>query len=228
MALSIAYVRHYLREFALEKLLVEELGWDRHAAQLTVRIDGQTYTLNALAEKRGVQVFQCQPDAQGNIPDYASRRKIDKQVGNSAYEHLIIYIDSAKTMQIWQWVARQPGQPAAYREHHIHPPYQSGDALIQELKAIIFLLSEEEELNLTGVVFRLRDAFDRDQVTKRFYDHFKRAHAAFLGFIRGITDQGDKEWYASLMLNRLMFGNCSTRVEEGTNGGKRVLDRLKR
>jgi hypothetical protein len=55
------------------------------------------------------------------------------------------------------------------------------------------------------VVFRLRDAFDRDQLTKRFYDRFKQEHAAFLGFIRGITDQGDREWYASLMLNRLMF-----------------------
>ena len=36
MALSIARVRHYLREFALEKLFIEELGWDRHAARLTV------------------------------------------------------------------------------------------------------------------------------------------------------------------------------------------------
>jgi hypothetical protein len=205
MALSIARVRHYLREFALEKLFIEELGWDRHAAQLTVQMDGQTYTLNALAEKRRVQVFQCQPDVQGNIPEYASRRKIEQQVAKSAFEHLIIYVDAAKTLQIWQWVARQPGQPAAYREHHIYPPHQSGDALIQKLKAITFLLSEEEELNLTGVVFRLRDAFDRDQVTKRFYDHFKREHAAFLDFIQGITDRGDKEWYASLMLNRLMF-----------------------
>ena len=205
MALSIARVRHYLREFALEKLFTDELGWDRHAAQLIVQMDGQTHTLSALAEKRGVQVFQCQPDAQGNIPDYASRRKIDKQVAKSAFEHLIIYIDAAKTMQIWQWVARQPGQPAAYREQHFHPPHQSGDALIQKLEAITFLLSEEEGLDLTGVVFRLRDAFDRDQVTKRFYDHFKREHTAFLGFIQGITDQGDKEWYASLMLNRLMF-----------------------
>jgi hypothetical protein len=205
MALSIARVRHYLREFALDQLLIEELGWDRHAAQLTVQMDGQTYTLNALAEKRGVQVFQCQPDVQGNIPEYASRRKIEQQVAKSAFEHLIIYVDTAKTLQIWQWVARQPGQPAAYREHHIYPPHQSGDALIQKLKAITFLLSEEEELNLTGVVFRLRDAFDREQVTKRFYDHFKCEHAAFLGFIQGITDRGDKEWYASLMLNRLMF-----------------------
>ena len=55
------------------------------------------------------------------------------------------------------------------------------------------------------MVFRLRDAFDRDRITRRFYDHFKREHAAFLAFIKGITEQGDREWYASLMLNRLMF-----------------------
>ena len=30
-------------------------------------------------------------------------------------------------------------------------------------------------------------------------------HAAFLGFIQGIQERADREWYASLMLNRLMF-----------------------
>jgi hypothetical protein len=42
-------------------------------------------------------------------------------------------------------------------------------------------------------------------VSKRFYDHFKREHTAFLKFVTGITGQGDKEWYTSLLLNRLMF-----------------------
>ena len=205
MALSVPRVRHYLQEFNLEKLFIEELGWDRHSAHLAIGVDGQTYTLNAIAEKRRVQIFQCQSDAAGSIPDYATRRKIDTQVTRSAYEHLIIFVDAARTLQIWQWVARQPGQPAAYREHHYHPQSHSGDALMQKLEAITFPLSEEEGLTLTGVVFRLRDAFDRDRITRRFYDHFKTAHAAFLAFIRGITDQGDREWYASLMLNRLMF-----------------------
>jgi hypothetical protein len=36
-------------------------------------------------------------------------------------------------------------------------------------------------------------------------NRLKTEHAAFLTFIKGITDQGDQEWYASLMLNRLMF-----------------------
>lgn len=48
-------------------------------------------------------------------------------------------------------------------------------------------------------------AFDVERVTKRFYDQFKTEHKAFLDFISGITDVADREWYASLMLNRLMF-----------------------
>ena len=137
MTLSVPRVRHYLRECNLEKLFIEELGWDRHSARLSIEVDGQSYTLSAIAEKRGVQIFQCQPDAAGNIPDYAIRRKIDTQVSKLAYEHLIIFVDAGRTMQIWQWVARQPGQPAAYREHSYHPPHHAGDALIQKLEAIL-------------------------------------------------------------------------------------------
>ena len=205
MMLSVPRVRHCLKEFELEELFIEELGWDRQSGQLSVEVDDQTYTLRAFAEKKGVHIFECWPDVEGKIPDYAIRRKIEKQVTKSAYEHLIIFIDTEKSIQVWQWVARQPGQPAACREHAYHARYQSGDPLIQKLQSITFSLNEEEGLTLTGVTFRLRDAFDRDQVTKRFYDRFKKEHATFLQFIKGIKEQGDREWYASLMLNRLMF-----------------------
>jgi hypothetical protein len=205
MSLSIPRVGHYLRQFDLEKLFVEELGWDRYSASFSVQVDGRSCPLRAVAEKRGVQILMCESGDAGSIPDYATRRKIEKQVTKSAYEHLIIYVDQRKTQQIWQWVFRQPGQPAGYREHHYHPGHQQGDSLIQKLQTITFQLSEEEVLTLTGVAFRLRDTFYRDRVTKRFYEHFKTEHAAFLGFIKGVIEQGDREWYASLMLNRLMF-----------------------
>jgi len=205
MSLSIARVQHYLRQFDLEKLFVEELGWDRYSVSLSVQVDGRSYPLRAIAEKRGVQILMSDPGDGGGIPDYATRRRIEKQVTKAAYEHLIIYIDGRKTQQIWQWVFRQPGQPSGYREHHYHPEHHQGDSLIQKLQTITFQLSEEEGLTLTGVAFRLRDAFDRDRVTKKFYEHFKTEHASFLKFIKGIIEQGDREWYASLMLNRLMF-----------------------
>ena len=44
-----------------------------------------------------------------------------------------------------------------------------------------------------------------ERVTKRFYERFKQEHAAFLKFVKGITETADREWYASVMLNRLMF-----------------------
>lgn len=205
MTLSKPRVQNYLKNFKLEKLFIEELGWDRFAAKLTIDLNGTCYMLNAIAQKRGVQIFLCCCNDKETPLDYASRRKIEKQVAQSAYEHLIIFVDAAETVQIWQWVSRQAGLRAACREHHFHPQHQSGDSLIQKLELITFSLNEEEGLTLAGVTFRLKDAFNRDKVTKKFYDHFKNQQRSFLGFIEGITEKGDKEWYASLMLNRLMF-----------------------
>jgi len=205
MTLSAAVVRHYLKEFELEKLFIEELGWDRHAGALEVPIDGQIYTLSSFAEKRGAQVFQCQPDGEGKIPEYATRRKIERQVTKSAYEHVIIFVDGGRSKQVWQWVAREPDQPVRYRELHFTPGQQTGEVIYQKLQAIEFPFSDEESIDLFEVTRRLKDAVPRDTVTKKFYDQFKREHAAFLKFIKGITELADKEWYASLMLNRLMF-----------------------
>ncbi|MGA2701848.1 MAG: hypothetical protein ABSH35_12230 [Isosphaeraceae bacterium] len=205
MSIDKPAVRDRLSKFDLTGIFTQELGWDFPAASFTVTVSGQQYRLLSVAQKRGVQILQCPPGANGGVPDYATRRKIDKQVTKSAHEHLIIFVDAAKSTQIWQWVARQPGQPIAYREYPFCPATQSGDSVIQKLELISFPLSAEEGLAITGVVFALRDAFDRDKVTKKFYDQFKKEHADFLKFIKGIPVDADREWYASLMLNRLMF-----------------------
>jgi hypothetical protein len=140
----------------------------------------------------------------GELPNYTVRRKIENQVRRSAHEHLVIYANRELGRQIWQWVRREPGTPTACREH-TYSTTQQGDALIEKLERVAFSLAEEDSLNITTVVGRARDAFDVEHVTRRFYDRFKREHDSFLRFIEGIKAQGDREWYASLMLNRLMF-----------------------
>ena len=84
-----------------------------------------------------------------------------------------------KTTQIWQWVKREPGKPTACREHTFHRS-QDGEALVQKLQAIAFSLAEEESLTIVDVTRRARKAFDVERVTKRFYDEFRKQHAAFL------------------------------------------------
>ncbi len=202
--MNAAHARQLLRNFDFRALFIEELGWDRHNAPLDIVALGSPITLSALAQKRGMVAYHCPTPKGQPLPDYAQRRKIEHQVAKAAHEHLIVFTDLAKTTQIWQWVKREPGKPAACREHTFHPS-QPGDALLQKLQAIAFTLDEEETLSLTDVTRRARAGFDVERVTKRFYDRFQKEHAAFLNFIAGITEVADREWYASVMLNRLMF-----------------------
>lgn len=204
MSLNLDRVRQCVQDFDFRSLFVQELGWDKHPSSLPVAVDGKTYTLRPVAEKRGFQVFECPANADGAIPDHATRAKIERQAAKSAHEHIIIYTDAVKTAQKWQWVRREMGRPLARREYDFFKGHK-GELLAQKLQYLAVDLAEEERLTLVDVTRRARQAFDVDRVTKRFYDRFKTEHEAFLKFIKGIAAVADAEWYASLMLNRLMF-----------------------
>ena len=225
--LNLRETRQYLRESDFENLFTQQLGWDYHTQTLSVTVDETEYTLTAIAQKRGMVVFECpapakvSPPDKGrgmpegihtvdfrgiSIPDYATRRKIQKQVAKSVHEHFIIYTDAEKITDIWQLVKREQGnQPDACREHCYNRDEHSGESLIQKLRAITFSLEEEEQLTLLDVTGRVETAFYAERVTKKFYDHFKREHTAFLKFLKGVPDEDMQKWYASVMLNRLMF-----------------------
>jgi len=194
--------KQYLRSFDFKSLFIKELGWDRHDGKVDIVVDGQNFRLAGVAHKRGMTAFVFQAD--GSLPDYALRGKIERQVTRLAHEHIVIFVDKQKTLQIWQWVKREPGKPTACREHH-YQKGQSGEALIQKLNNIAFSLDEEEQLSLIDVTIRARAGFDVEKVTKKFYDRFKTEHAAFLKFLKGIPDEELQRWYASVMINRLMF-----------------------
>lgn len=198
-------IRQCLRDFNFKALFVEELGWDiLNEHPLIIPIEGATYVLLPLVEKRGVKVFVCDPDAEGRIPADSMLRKIEREVTRYAYEHFIIYVDAASENQVWQWVKREEGKRLAPRMHRYHAG-QSGELLAQKLERLAIGLEEETRVHMAEVAGRVARAFDVERVTRRFYDRFKLEYAAFLKLIQGIDAQADREWYASLMLNRLMF-----------------------
>ena len=204
MNLDITRVRNQLKAFEFKNIFIEELGWDHYNKELEISVDGKSFTLSAIAEKRGMAAFLCPSSETGRIPDYSTRRKIEKETAKSVHEHIIIYTDEDKTTQIWQWVKRESGKPAACREHTYHQN-QPGDSLIQKLQNLAVTLDEEEKITIVDVTSRAKSAFDVERVTKKFYDRFKTEHDAFLKFIEGIPDDELHRWYTSVMLNRLMF-----------------------
>jgi len=196
-------IRKRLNALDFRALFVEDLGWDHKGQVLNVLVDGVQVSLELFAHKRGFGVLKC-PPVDGAIPDHEMRRKIDRETTKAIREHLIVFVDAAQREQVWQWTRREPGLPVRSRETHFSVG-KHGDLLIQRLQELTFRLDEEETLTIVDASSRVRAAFDVERVTKRFYDRFKTEHASFLKSISGIDDSGDREWYASLMLNRLMF-----------------------
>lgn len=195
-------IQQRIQGFDFTGLFTQELMWNHFPTRdLAVTIDGVTYTLKPVAE-RGMAVFECVPPADALFPDSATRRKIDTQVSKTAREHIVIFCDNARTVQWWQWVKREAGKPSACRSQSFYKG-QSGDALTQKLQGIAFEL--EDEPNVIATAARVTAAFDVEKVTKKFYDQFEKEHDTFLKFTKGIPDEKLQRWYASVMLNRLMF-----------------------
>lgn len=196
--------RQHLQSFNLRKLFIEEMGWDKPGQDYEVPYEGDKLYLKEVAKKRGLSVCVCSPQGDGQIPSYSGRKKIEAELRKSVHEHILIFTNLDNSRQVWQWVRREPGRPTTSRELEYHRG-QSGDPLLQRLQKLVVTLEEEENLGIVDVTSRVRAAFDVEPVTRRFYDRYSKEHAAFLQFLKGIPDEEDQRWYASVTLNRLMF-----------------------
>ena len=204
LVLDRSRVRKHLGSFDLRLLFIEELGWDYGGGDTEVAIADRSFALKAIAHKRGMVAYQYVADSPEAFPDHPTRQKIEQVIAKTVREHVIVYATHNRAVQYWQWVKREPGRPDRSRLH-IHHRDQPGEALIQKLEHLVFTLDEEADLTIVDVSGRVRAAFDVERVTKRFYDCFRKEHDTFLGFIEGIRKLADREWYAALMLNRMMF-----------------------
>ena len=205
MAITKAEFSAYIKEFQFRKLF-NEMGWNNDRVKQPIILDEIPYNLTAIAEKSGFRIFICEPPSGNKIPDSATRKKIEGKVTKLFQEHLIIFIDEHRREQVWQLAARKSGSPTKISETR-YSISQDPELLYQRASGLFFTLDEEEKVTIIDVTKRGADNFQQnnERVTKRFFESFKKEHTAFLKFIEGIDDQLNMDWYASLMLNRLMF-----------------------
>jgi hypothetical protein len=205
MPFDISHARPLLQNGDFCRLFIEELGWEPCARKFMLRAGDCVFPFDRIAEKRGFTVWVCEsPDS--DLPDHTTRLKIDRALTQTSFEHLIIFANAGRVRQEWMWVRRESGKPLRVRTHK-YTRGQPGDSLLQKLQLLYISLEEEErgELSTLAISGRARSAFDIEIVTKAFYRDFDAHRKAFLKFISGIEDVADREWYASVMLNRLMF-----------------------
>jgi hypothetical protein len=194
-----------VREFKFKELF-NRMGWDRASGSFALEHKDQSYNISIICDKSGFKVLQCCAPSGSPIPPKIDRMSLQSKLKRRFYEHLLIFTDDARQKQIWQYSYKPLGKPlkTIITEYNLN---QDPSLLYQRSSGLIFKIDEEGNITLKDVIKRMADAIDKnsEKVTKKFYDGFKKQHAKFLDYIIGIVGEDEKKWYASVMLNRLMF-----------------------
>jgi len=209
-----AFEKH-LKAFDFRRLFLDVLGWNQPAAGRDWQADqaGDTaYSHRTLAELGGVVAIQVV--AEGGWPDEAQRMRVWKHVAHSHAENLLIFTNqqSNASQSQWYWVKRDKhpdtGKPRLTSRRHDYFKGQPVDLFASKLQAMVVELSELDtagRLPVLEAARRIQAALDVDKVTKKFFTAYQLQHLALLSHIEGIANERDKRWYASVLLNRLMF-----------------------
>ena len=204
--------KKYIENFNLAEMFRVN-GWDNFSVMQSILASpqGQTiYTFTGLAEKKNFPILQIECDSDV-IPDHPTRKFIEKEIRKSYAEHLLVIINKKRTWQFWQLPLREDGKLKKLVTFAWHKG-QDVESLYQKFRNLVFTIDEEENITLADVKERVNTiTANSEKIVKTFYAEFTKQHKAFLAFIKGIDDtiddasNGNKQWYASLMLNRLMF-----------------------
>jgi len=197
--------KQYIEDFDFTGLF-NQLGWSYLDEPTQIKLKEETYFFHSVAEKGGFRILVFKPAKHQDLPDYATRLQLDRKIGKLYREHLIIFCDKNNSAQIWQLFVKQLGKPSRLSETRWHKG-QEPELLYQKTSNLFFTLDQEENITIADVVDVVNENFSKniEQVTKKFYENFRKEHKKFIDFIKGISVVTDREWYASLMLNRLMF-----------------------
>ncbi len=209
MPLDRAKARELLSNFDFRSLFVEEMGWGSVPEERPLPIGDSGYMRRLIATMSGVSVLEVYPTApDGALPDRDTSDRIHTQIAKLSHENVIIFLDDdrdrAKCMMYW--VKREDGKRRPRRHHYFKG--QPGDLFMSKIDGMVIEMDELREdgsLPISEITYRLAAALDIERVTKRFYSEFSELRVEFIDMIEGIANDADRFWYASVLLNRLMF-----------------------
>jgi hypothetical protein len=184
---------------SFQELFLEHLGWNQHKSKVrSIRVDSDQFLLKPVASFKGIQVWAC-----NSIPSARVQRQIDREVSKLSIERLVIFHDDKS--QHWRWpMSNQAGGDGPVRL--VNHEYQVGrvnTALIQRLGLIEIAI--DQELSLFEMLHKMHKAFDADRLTKSFYSEYTKCFMKLVVSLEGIEIPSDRDWYGSLLMNRLMF-----------------------
>lgn len=199
----------YLSESNFRELFISEMGWNNPsgATQLPeYAIDEKVYAIEQIADCRGFQILHCKVD---EIPTSTICKKLDTKLRKNAEHYICIFSIPGTLHHLWA----TPVKKVEKRDLVLieYDTIDKASFLYEKMEGLSF--SFDAQPTILDVVDRVQSAFiiNSEKITKDFYAGFKKEHTNFVKFISGIDDEiadkdnKKKQWYTSVMLNRLMF-----------------------
>ena len=184
------------------KQLFLECGWNNPTTTATypIPVGEETYSVSEVAQK-GLKIYVCKV---AKMPEASVRRQIDSRLRKLSHDYFLIFVSTGEEFHhLWSVPVKSVDKRQLVTIEYLQDDQAA--FLLGKVNAISF--SFDEEPTIVDVVDRVNAAFlvNTTDVTKKFYQGFRKQHDQFVKGIQGIKDDPDRQWYASVMLNRLMF-----------------------
>ena len=181
--------------------LFRMMGWDNPEHRLPVDVAESALRPVPVADKRGVTAWRV--DCPNGLPKRSEQYRVVRHLKRLSRDQLVVFVTPDK--HLWQWPEQRPSGVGHRLVDHEYPVQAPTDALLQRLSQATFKIDEEKQLTSSSVLTRVRRSFNADKVTKSFYREFQQHHKNFAMKVEGIPAGKNRRWYASVLLNRLMF-----------------------
>lgn len=198
----------YIADSDFRMLFIREMLWNNPQGQTTfdIIVEESIYRFEQIAQRSGFQVLTCQVQ---EIPTSSMAKKIDTRLRRQANDYICIYY--LPNSQHHLWVA--PVNKVEKRDLVLveYESAESASFLYEKMEGLSFEL--DDQTTIMDVKERVQGTFiiNSEKITKDFYTGFRKEHTRFVQYITGIDDNiepkknQNKQWYTSVMLNRLMF-----------------------
>ena len=208
----------YISESNFKELFIREMGWNNPKGQTTfdITIEDSVFEFQQIADRSGFQVLTCKVQ---DIPSSSMCKKIDTRLRRTANDYICIYHLPQSEHHLWVVPVKK-----VEKRDLVLVEYESAnkaDFLFEKMEDLCFAL--DEHTTIIDVKEKVQAGFivNSEKITKDFYTGFRKEHTNFAKYITGIDDYIDeenkkrdkskqvpnrnKQWYTSVMLNRLMF-----------------------
>lgn len=200
---------NHIENGSFKELFINLMGWNQVYGQTIlprIEVEETSYKIHNICERNGFQILTCNV---ATLPSLAICKKIDIKLRRIAFDYICIFTKNGTSHNLWVAPIKKNG-----KREIITIEYESASQanfVFSKIDGLSFGI--DEQTTITDVKERVHKTFalNSEKVTKSFYTGFKTIMNKFTGKISGLFDDVPtnsnvwKQWYASVMLNRLMF-----------------------